>query len=167
VVTATAQTVRPGQDGYPGTGGNFGAAVTGADFDHDGHADLAVGSPRGGPAGEEEHRVVGEALVAYGTAAGIGPVGAQILRGVQTDDSIENDQFGTAVSPVNFQSDGHPDLAVGAPYDFYDFYGSVNVFLASGGPLSLSDHRISQYDLPAATISNRDGFGYSLAGWAP
>ena len=104
-------TITPGEvdaQGRTRKGARFGSALASADFDRDGFADLAVGSPF-------EHRAdptdtgMGAVYLFYGSASGLGARHALLahegLRG-----------FGTALVARDLTGDGWPDLAVGAPY---------------------------------------------------
>lgn len=121
----------------------FGASVAGAcDFDADGVADLAVGSP-----GADRVDVFA------GNRSGVGTT-PRVL--VAPDGASRS--FGAAVACAgDVDRDGYPDLVVGAPQAGVG--GRVYVYRGGAGGLSTS---------PASTINGPDGagraFGAALAG---
>ncbi|HEY0239948.1 MAG TPA: hypothetical protein VGC37_15020, partial [Friedmanniella sp.] len=155
-----------GSLGAPAPGDAFGAALASADFDHDGYADLAVGQPgRDLPQGREG----GAVTVFYGSAAGLDAsrvVDLPVPKGHRA-----GARFGTALAAADFDGDGYPDLAVGAPGDdvqrnpghTWAASGTVRVF--SGGKHGLSS---SRYDKKRGTRGTGGsgfdvGFGAVLA----
>ncbi len=104
--------------GVPGAtalGDRFGNSLSAGDVNHDGKADLAVGLP-GRKIGSAAKG--GEAIVLYGSAAGLTGTGAQAM----SQDSAgvpgaaeANDAFGTTVRLLDITKDGYADLIVGAP----------------------------------------------------
>lgn len=109
----------PGQ-ATPGTMNN--CAIGGevfADFNGDGYADLAIGSPNetvlfNGVDVEE----AGAVNVIYGSADGLSSANNQIWhRGIDdiTRDPEPNDNFGHALAVGDFDDDGYDDLAIGVP----------------------------------------------------
>jgi len=99
--------------GVPGTsesGDGFGGATAFGDFNADGCADLAVGTP-----GEDDSR--GAVVVLYGSRSGITTAGAQSVRFAAvfpTPESLFN-RFGSSLAVGDLDDDGVDDLAVGAP----------------------------------------------------
>ncbi|MFC4913037.1 hypothetical protein [Actinomadura gamaensis] len=95
------------------------------DFNGDGYADLAVGSPYGNVGAK---KAAGFVTVTYGSKSGLNTGKRQVLsqdtKGV-TDTAETDDHFGYSVASADFDRDGYADLAVGAPDE--DSGGKKNV----------------------------------------
>lgn len=91
-------------------GDRFGPAVANGDFDGDGFADLAIGSPG------EDLKTLGAGAVAilYGGPAG---VGTRRDRTIHEPSSAQRhgDHFGAALATGDLDGDGFADLAIGTP----------------------------------------------------
>ena len=100
--------------GEPAESGDlFGLALSSADFDADGFADLVVGAPFEDLVTEDE----GAATVIYGSAEGLTP--ARVRTFTQDTPGIANhagggDQFGGSFGVGDLNGDGFSDLAIGA-----------------------------------------------------
>jgi hypothetical protein len=102
-------TIAPGEvdaDGHTRRGARFGTALASSDFDRDGYADLAVGSPF---EDRSDGPPMGAVHVYYGNASGLGA-----RQAVLTSGGLRG--FGTALVAEDLTGDGWPDLAVGAPF---------------------------------------------------
>ncbi|XP_066208870.1 phosphatidylinositol-glycan-specific phospholipase D isoform X1 [Saccopteryx leptura] len=92
----------------------LGWAMTSADLNQDGYGDLVVGAPGYSRPG---HVQVGRVYLVYGNDLGLPPIDLDldteahgILEGFQP-----SGRFGSALAVLDFNLDGVPDLAVGAP----------------------------------------------------
>ena len=109
-----SQLLAQGANGMGGTGENgdlFGSALAGADFDGDGHFDLAIGIPG-------ENSASGQVRVVNGSAGGLTP--SSDRRWSESSSGIPGskqtgDRFGESVSAGDFDGDGVWDLAVAIP----------------------------------------------------
>lgn len=127
-------------------GDRFGYALASGDFDGDGAADLAIGSPS-----ENVGAIVdaGYVLVAYGSRDGLEGATSraptqlhQDVAGVE-DTAETSDAFGAALAAGDFDDDGYDDLAVGVPGEVLaaELVGAVQVFYGSAaGILIDGDH---------------------------
>lgn len=92
----------------------FGLALTAGDFNGDGDDDLAIGAPF-----EEVDTAAGAGAVyvAYGSASGLAPTGAQrwVQGGALAEFSEGEDNVGQSILAGDFNGDGHFDLAIGVP----------------------------------------------------
>ncbi|HET9648987.1 MAG TPA: FG-GAP repeat protein, partial [Microlunatus sp.] len=156
--------------GVPGgseTGDRFGYAVTSADFNRDGYADLAVGHP-GEAIGAVEQ--AGSVTVIYGSNKG--PDTTTSVGIAQPGGAVASAEWGYALAVGDFNVDGYPDLAVGAPgddpedIDEEEFLpsGTVRILPGSAGGISTAGVRVFRRQLPDANVSGFDiRFGEALA----
>lgn len=136
----------------------LGWAMTSADLNQDGHGDLVVGAPGYSRPG---HIHVGRVYLIYGNELGLPPIDLDldkeahgVLEGFQP-----SGRFGSAVAVLDFNKDGVPDLAVGAPSvgsKQLTYKGAVYVYFGS--------KRGSMSPSPNITISCQDT--YCNLGWA-
>jgi hypothetical protein len=90
----------------PVVGEAFGSALVIADFDRDGYNDLAIGAPE---------EVYGEGLGAVFLYKGTERRAVPWRRLVHGPTTTTTNRFGEALAVGDFDGDGFPDLAVGAP----------------------------------------------------
>ena len=169
------QTLRQGRAGIAGpaeAGDRFGEVIQAGDFDGDGFLDFAFGVP-----GEDLGRTrnAGVVQIVYGSDRGYRGGRTQTIHrdtpGVPGPVG-RGDQFGAALAAVDFDGDGHLDLAIGVPGE--DLPGAQNagvVQVLFGSSDGLTTNRIEElsqvspgcYTDPEAG----DRFGSTLAGSGP
>ena len=93
--------------------GAFGAAVASADFDRDGHADMAVGSPRA-DADDAEGRE-GAVTVLPGSSRGLVPDRAATRPGPGVSGPFRAARYGAALAAGDLDRDRFSDLVIGVP----------------------------------------------------
>ena len=146
----------------------FGEALASGDFDGDGLADLAIGSPFDDPAGVED---TGGVNVLFGSADGLTADGSQYWYQDSTgvvDAAEPGDEFGWSLAAADFDGDGFDDLAVGAfreDVGTVEDAGAVIVLRGTAGGLTGTGSQILHQERPGVpgTAALRDGFGTSLA----
>ncbi|XP_041626694.1 phosphatidylinositol-glycan-specific phospholipase D isoform X1 [Vulpes lagopus] len=128
----------------------LGWAMASADLNQDGYGDLVVGAPGYSRPG---HVQVGRIYLLYGNDLGLPPIDLDldkeahvILEGFQS-----SGRFGSAVAVLDFNQDGVPDLAVGAPSvgsEQLTYTGAVYVYFGSkqGGMAACPNVTISCQD---------------------
>lgn len=144
-----------------------------ADFNGDGYADLAIGSPNesvpfnGGNIAE-----AGAVHVLYGTDSGLSADDSQLWTRADADiyrDPQPFDHFGAALTVGDFDNDGYSDLAIGVPGSavygpFIAEAGVVQVLYGSPAGLSGNEDEIwaqSIVNIPGAPEA-QDYFGTAL-----
>ncbi|XP_054237695.1 phosphatidylinositol-glycan-specific phospholipase D [Indicator indicator] len=113
----------------------LGWAMISADLNQDGYEDLVVGAPGYSTLG---HVQIGRVYVVYGNQSGLPPKDMdldgkadQVLQGHQP-----SGRFGSALAVLDFNEDGVPDLAIGAPSvgsQFLTYKGAVYVYFGTAG----------------------------------
>jgi hypothetical protein len=162
----------PGVKGSSETDDHFGTSLVTGDFNADGWADLAIGSPLDEPGGITD---AGEASVLYGTAAGLQATAPEDqLWHQDSPDVIDtadvDDEFGGSLAAADFNGDGFDDLAIGVPLEDVGGKtdaGAVNVLYGSSAGLQASspDDQFWHQDSTGVQGSpgKDDEFGGSLA----
>ncbi|KAF0878328.1 PHLD phospholipase, partial [Crocuta crocuta] len=135
----------------------LGWAMASADLNQDGHGDLVVGAPGYSHPG---HIQVGRVYLLYGNDLGLPPVDLDLDKEahVVLEGFEPSGRFGSALAVLDFNKDGVPDLAVGAPSvgsEQLTYRGAVYVYFGS------NQGRMSSR--PNVTISCQDT--YCNLGW--
>ncbi|HEX8123184.1 MAG TPA: PQQ-dependent sugar dehydrogenase [Solirubrobacteraceae bacterium] len=149
--------------GAVAAGDRYGAALAAGDFDADGRADLAAGTPGEDFKGTDS----GLLNVTYGTATGLaGNTRArQISQSQMAGLSEQGDHFAASLTTGDFDGDGRSDLAVGAPDEDFNSNraaGVVNTVYGSATGLGTTVQQFTQSQ-SAGLAEVDDRFGASLA----
>ena len=158
----------------PEIGDRLGGALASADFDHDGHADLAVGNPfEDLPDPGNGIQDVGAVDIAYGSPAwfDLGRTDQVTQTGI-FDFATQNgayDYFGAAFAAGDFDGDGFADLAVSSPWDSWAGIsnGGVSVLMGSAGQLGATMRfrflAAGEEGIPGSADQNSQNAGFALA----
>lgn len=163
LTSSGSQTWLPGEGDFPGsweTNDRSGAALATGDFNGDGFADLAIGTPG-------EDNAEGAVNVLYGsqgvglTLNGVAGFNQSDLAGGGADN---NDSFGLSLATGDFNNDGFDDLAVGSPGESSNG-GLVHVIYGSAAGLTTNGNQRWRQDADGipGDRENGDFFGYALA----
>jgi hypothetical protein len=131
-------------------GDRFGAALVAADFDNDGHDDLAVGSP-----GEDDGR--GAVYVFRGGDLAMSHFDTLTESGL--DVRAPREHFGATLAAGDIRGTNHDDLLVAAPTETVEGRVSGKVFLYTGAAAGLVDSEVIAPFLP----EHDQMFGRALA----
>ena len=168
-VSATFDTLSGTND----VGGHYGWALASADFDGDGYDDLAIGAP--GEVANGTSATGGNITVMYGTTRDAATVAGVTFSQSGTGQGVseDGDLFGYSLATGDFDTDGYPDLAIGAPGEDIGSVadaGAVNILYSGGLMFDTSKSQVWYQDLildgngdPQNDSQAGDQFGFSLA----
>jgi len=124
----------------------FGAALAVADFDGDDIDDLAVGAPQADTSSLFLPNRSGLVRVIYGPlSSGMAFKHDWTQSGTGQGASEAGDEFGATLVAADFNGDGHPDLAMGAPGEdkgTTEDTGAVNILYNDGDDLSATGAQV-------------------------
>lgn len=155
-------------EGFSEPDSGFGSALVAADFSGDGAEDLVVGVPfaevSGQPKAGSVHlfRFKPGSLVPFD-----GSIWHQDTPGIDGT-AVADENFGSALTVFDHDSDGRPDLAAGVPWESpfgIAPYGAVNVLRGdvSAGLTAVNDDLVSYSTLGLGSPSAFEQFGATLA----
>jgi FG-GAP repeat/FG-GAP-like repeat len=152
----------PGIKGSVGSEHQFGAALTAADVDGDGHLDLVVGVPGAGSSVTDFG--AGGVEVIFGNAHGLAPRSQLVLASAVH----AKGDLGDALAHGDVNRDGRSDVVAGAPtatVNGHEEAGKVVVLLGGKHGLSARRSRTLSEDTTGVpgTARTSDGFGAALA----
>lgn len=141
-------------------GDQFGWSLAAADFDGDGHDELAVGIP-----GEDVGNLAdaGTVYVLTGSESGLTATGAQTWNQADSnliDNAEPGDLFGWSLTTGNFNGDEREDLAIGIPGEEGNSgtdYGYVSILYGGKDGLGTEDNQLWGQDGLGLPVSAEDG----------
>ena len=155
LVSAGNQRWRQGDNGIldePERNNAFGLELRSGDFNVDGFADLAIGTP-----GEDDSQ--GVVHIIHGSADDLTSEGNQLWR-QDISKPDDGDNYGSALAVADYNGDGGDDLAIGVPGE-NGSRGAVNVIYA-GVPVAMTNGASFALE-PVAPESIATLFGINLA----
>ncbi|MEU7468787.1 FG-GAP and VCBS repeat-containing protein [Streptomyces sp. NPDC044984] len=138
---------RSKKTGLPASSEIVGSTAVIADFDKNGHGDLAVGVPRSGKGGAVH--VLKGGSTGFGTAKSYSQ-NTSGVPGVRES----GDSFGHDVSAADTNGDGYPDLAVGVPCEVIgsNLFRAGALTVLRGGSGGITGKGARQYDYGTAGV---------------
>ncbi|MFL5781459.1 MAG: glycoside hydrolase family 88 protein [Thermoleophilaceae bacterium] len=158
--TGAKQLTQETAGGASEAGDGFGGALSSGDYNADGYADLAVGTPFEDAAGLAD---VGQVTIFYGSAGGLSGTGARTFGQDAAGGAVAaRERFGQALASADFNGDFKADLVVGAPGEGGDA-GAINaVYGSASGLTSTGAGQLGQAATGGAAEAG-DRFGAALA----
>ncbi len=144
---STITEARAGVPGRPRINDDFGSGLASADFDRDGHADLAIGTP-----GRERVSVL------YGGPGGLDGKRTGQLTARRARLPSGSERYGYTLVARDLDEDGFGDLVVAAPGNLGGQPSTGALHVVYGGPEGLRPDRTRVIRRPAGV----SGFGHRL-----
>jgi len=143
----------------------FGKALVAGDFNRDGIADLAIGSPGRAVNGASG---AGAVFIVYGSRSGLRSTAAQMWTEASLNlTATAGDHFGSALATADFDINHWTDLAVGIPNSTAGGNanaGAVAAIYGRQGQLRVRGNQLwDQSKLSAGSVGTGDVFGSALA----
>ena len=163
LITSTTSTYySDGLDSY----GEYGSALAAADFNGDGHDELVIGAPNHSTPAPITNPTRGGTIYVLTPFNGNQTEWNQTSASGNTEGAEEGDRFGASLAVGDFNGDGYPDLAIGAPGEdtvTNNNVGAVSVMYNDGSGLSATVSQFWLQDDIGLDSEAGDKFGRSLA----
>jgi hypothetical protein len=151
-------------DGTNEDGDRFAAALAAGDFDGDGRADLAVGSPGERLDGKDD---AGMVTVLYGSSGGLYPPSWERFDQSFVDAAVEkDDEFGASLAAGNLNGDAYDELVIGVPdenFAGYEKNGVVFILWGGAGGLLPATWQVYGQAYSGGDEADFDRFGFAVA----
>jgi hypothetical protein len=156
----------PGILGAAESGDAFGQTLESCDIDLDGYDDLLIAAPYEDIGSTYN---AGAVHILYGSSTGLSAAGTELLTPASTGvlSTTSSTRFGAALRCADFNDDGNPDLAIGAPgATVSGRSGAGAVVILYGGAAGLTSGAVTSFDRSTTGVAGDPvasaAFGSSL-----